>query len=144
MPKRTAKVHLCARLLCEAFGVEPAEHDFLGRPLVYVAAPYTNPDPVANTNKLIHAVDRLVDDGLVTPLAPHLTLLWHVVSPRPLEFWYAYDLATLARCDACYRLPGPSSGADKEVEFAKGRGIPVFLEEDALNDWAVGWRNGGS
>lgn len=119
--------------------MQPAEQEFLGRPLVYVAAPYTKPDPVENTHKLIRAVDGLIDAGFVTPIAPHLTMLWHVVSPRPLEFWYAYDLATLARCDALYRLPGDSTGADREVEFARSRGMPVFMSEANLNAWAATW-----
>ena len=110
--------------------------NFVRLPLVYVAAPYTKPDPVHNTHLVIAAVDQIIDDGVVTPIAPHLTLLWHLVRPRPIEFWYAYDLATVARCDAVLRLPGESSGADKEVDFAKGRGIPVFLDRDSLYRWA--------
>jgi len=116
--------------------VNAAEYEYLDRPLVYVAAPYTRPDPVENTHRLIKAVDELIDDGLVTPMAPHLTLLWHLVSPRPLEFWYAYDLATLVRCDALYRVVGESSGADREVAFALDRGIPVFYARDELYEWA--------
>jgi len=111
-------------------------YEYLHRPLVYVAAPYTTPDPVANTHRLIKVVDELVDEGLVTPVAPHLTLLWHLVSPRPIEFWYAYDLATLARCDAVYRIAGESTGADREVAFAVERDIPVFYERDVLYGWA--------
>jgi Domain of unknown function (DUF4406) len=116
-----------------------ASDEFTRRPLVYVAGPYTNPDPVENTNRTIHAVDALIERGLVTPVSPHLTLLWHLVKPRPLDFWYAYDLATLARCDAVYRLPGPSTGADREVEFAKANNIPVFEDEMLLEVWARDW-----
>lgn len=111
--------------------------EYVRRPLVYVAAPYTRPDPVQNTHDLIAAVDEIVDEGVVTPIAPHLTLLWHVVRPRPLEFWYAYDLATVARCDAVLRLPGDSTGADREVEFATSRGIPVFSDRAELYRWAA-------
>ncbi|PRB57247.1 DUF4406 domain-containing protein [Microbacterium sp. MYb45] len=41
----------------------------------------------------------------------------------------AYRL--LQHCDAVLRLPGESSGADKDVEIAKERGLPVYrsLEE---------------
>jgi hypothetical protein len=113
---------------------------FLNRPLVYVAAPYTHPDPVENTHLLIHAVDQIAHEGVVTPLAPHLTLLWHMVRPHPLDFWYAYDLAALARCDALLRLPGPSTGADRELEFASDRGIPVFTEKSALYAWVASLR----
>ena len=114
---------------------------FLSRPLVYVAGPYTNPDPIQNTHTTIKIANDLIDEAVVTPVIPHLTLLWHMVSPRPLEFWYAYDLAMLVRCDAVYRLPGASTGADAETLFAKDREIPVFTEKEALYRWAVD-RNG--
>lgn len=109
---------------------------FLRRPLVYVAAPYTRPDPVENTHLLIAEVNQIAEEGIVTPIAPHLTLLWHLVRPQPLEFWYAYDLAIVARCDAVLRLPGDSTGADEEVRFADERGIPVFFDRSALYSWA--------
>lgn len=109
---------------------------FVLLPLVYVAAPYTRPDPVENTHRLILAVSRMADEGLVTPFAPHLTLLWHLVVPRPLEFWYSYDVAVLARCDAVLRMPGESTGADREVAFAESRNIPVFLQLESLYSWA--------
>ena len=37
----------------------------------------------------------------------------------------------LQHCDAVLRLPGESAGADKDVEIAKERGLPVYrsLEE---------------
>jgi nucleoside 2-deoxyribosyltransferase len=106
------------------------------RPLVYLAGPYTKPDPVENTHNVIKLASELVDEGLVTPVIPHLTLLWHVVMPRPLEFWYEYDIATLARCDAVYRIEGESTGADREVEFAATAGLPVFTNREELGEWA--------
>jgi len=106
------------------------------RPLVYIAGPYTKPDPVENTTKVIGLASNLVDEGLITPFVPHLTLLWHLVTPRPLEFWYEYDVATLSRCDALFRMPGESTGADREVVFAREHDIPVFTDLDALRDWA--------
>jgi nucleoside 2-deoxyribosyltransferase len=107
------------------------------RPLVYIAGPYTLPDPVANTNAVIAFASELIDEGLVTPLVPHLTMLWHAVAPRPLDFWYAYDVALLRRCDALFRLEGASSGADMEMEFAASHGIPTFTARDELKAWAV-------
>lgn len=37
----------------------------------------------------------------------------------------------LAKCDGVLRLPGASTGADKDVEIARARGLPVWtaLEE---------------
>ena len=110
-------------------------YDFTKRPLVYLAAPYTTPDPVANTHDAIRVAAALIDEGLVTPVVPHLTLLWHLIDPRDVEFWYAYDLAILARCDAVLRIPGYSTGADAEIKFAADRGIPVLSSIDELASW---------
>lgn len=106
------------------------------RPLVYLAAPYTKLDPVENTHKAIKMATFLYETGFVVPVVPHLTLLWHIVDPRPLEFWYAYDLQLMHRCEAVLRLPGASSGADAEVAAAASAEIPVFDSPDELLDWA--------
>lgn len=109
---------------------------YVERPLVYVAGPYMHPDPVENTNKAIRIGALLVEDFDVTPVIPHLTLLWHLADPHPADFWYAYDLAMLARCDALFRIPGASKGADEEVKFADKNNIPVFANYEALRRWA--------
>jgi nucleoside 2-deoxyribosyltransferase len=112
---------------------------FVNRPLVYLASPYSRPDPVANTNRVVLAATAMCQAGHVTPVVPHLTMLWHSIAPQDLEFWYEYDLAVLARCDALLRMPGESTGADAEVAFAIERGIPTFDDEAAVNDWARDW-----
>jgi nucleoside 2-deoxyribosyltransferase len=109
--------------------------DYTALPLVYLAGPYTRPDPIENTRATILAADDLIADAIVTPFVPHLTALWHLVSPHDLEFWYAYDLAMLARCDAVLRLAGESTGADAEVAFAHDQDIPVFTAKDHLYAW---------
>ena len=108
---------------------------YLDRPLVYIVGPYTSPDPVENTHHTIEVAGRLIDEGFMTPVVPHLTLLWHLVQPREIDFWYEYDLAILVRCDAVLRLPGKSTGADREVAFAKREDIPVFEDELTLSHW---------
>ena len=113
-----------------------ADTTYVERPLVYLAGPYTTPDPVQNTNAMIAVASKMIADGVVTPFVPHLTLLWHLVFPQPVEFWYAYDLAVLARCDALLRLPGPSTGADAEVDYAHAVNVPAFDELDELYNWA--------
>lgn len=92
---------------------------------VYVAGPYTKPDPCINTRNAILAGDEVWAAGFV-PFVPHLTHLWHTVSPKPYADWLAYDLEWLPTCDAVLRLPGESSGADGEVARATELGIPVF------------------
>jgi hypothetical protein len=111
-------------------------YKFKDRKMVYIAGPYAHPDPVQNTNETIGTAEYLLGTGLITPVVPHLTLLWHLVSPHKVDFWYDYDLALLARCDALYRRPGLSTGADNEVIFAQEHDIPVFYDEPSLLDWA--------
>lgn len=102
--------------------------DFKPRKWIYIAGPYTNPDPVLNTRNAILAGQRMYEAGLF-PVIPHLSLLHHLVIPQPLEFWYNFDLNLLTRCDALLRLPGASTGSDKEVDFAEHLSIPVFYDE---------------
>ena len=110
------------------------------KPLVYVAGPYTLNDPVANTHNTIKMASTIYDSGLAVPLVPHLSLLWHLVDPRPVEFWYEYDLHLLARCDALFRLPGKSSGADAEVIECGRLGLPVLRSMPELRAWAAARR----
>jgi len=112
------------------------------KPLVYVAGPYSHPDPVDNTRKAIEFADRLWEEGKVVPFVPHLTLLWHFHKPHPVEVWYDLDLVFLARCDALYRMPGESTGADAEVAYAEEIGIPAFAHLGRLYEWAE-QRQGG-
>lgn len=107
------------------------------KPLVYVAGPYTKPDPIENTHTAIRIAEALYETGLVVPIIPHLTAFWHLVSPHPYEYWLAYDLLVMAGCDAVYRWAGESSGADGEVEQATKDGQPVFYDEQDLFAWAA-------
>ena len=93
--------------------------------LIYIAAPFTAPDPIANTHAVIRIADALWDAGII-PLIPHLTLAWHLVSPKPYATWLSYDRHLLARCDVVLRVPGYSHGANQECTFADERGIPVI------------------
>ena len=92
---------------------------------VYIAGPYTKGDPVWNTKAAILAGEMVVEVGH-TPYIPHLNLLWHFATPHSPEFWYNYDLEWLILCDCLIRLKGESPGANREVAYAKERGIPVY------------------
>lgn len=98
---------------------------------VYVAGPYTKPNPAENTQKAIKVGSELLEKGFA-PYVPHLTLLWDTVDPQPYETWIEYDFEWLAVCDVLLRLPGESSGADREIAFARGRGIPVVYTIEDL------------
>ena len=101
--------------------------------IIYLASPYTNGDIAQNIKKVIGYADRLFEMGH-TPFIPHLAFLWHLISPKPVSFWYAYDLIWLSFCDALLRLPGESIGADKEVQFAKDNCIPVYYSVGELDE----------
>jgi len=93
--------------------------------LIYIAAPYTHPDPVENTHRVIKVAEDIIRAGHI-PYIPHLNLLWHIVVSHPPEFWYTYDLEILKRCDILLRLDGLSEGADREVKFAENHKIPII------------------
>ena len=98
---------------------------------IYIAGPYTKGDVAVNVRNALSAANYLADKGFA-PYVPHLTHFWHTVFPRPYEFWLELDNQYLLCCDAVLRLPGESSGADKEVSLALGSGIPVFYGFDDL------------
>jgi hypothetical protein len=109
--------------------------------LIYVAGPYTKPDPVENTHRIIHIADALWDLGVV-PVVPHLTLFWHFLRPRTYEEWLHYDLHLMARCDAVLRVPGASNGADGEVSFALAHCQPViYARTSAIDDCVAAIRD---
>ncbi len=92
---------------------------------VYIAAPYTKGDVEQNVKTAIACADALCELGF-DPYIPHLSHFWHLVSPKPVSFWYNYDLNWLELCDALLRLPGESLGAEAEVIRAKELCIPVY------------------
>jgi len=108
-------------------------------PLIYVAAPYTHPDPISNTRRAFDTADFLMTNVRCVAVVPHASMLWDLVSPRPPEWWYSYDLHLLSRCDAVFRVAGLSAGADAEVHHAERIDIPVFFDATLLAEWCEGW-----
>jgi hypothetical protein len=98
---------------------------------IYVAGPYTKGDVAVNTRNAFEAASRLADLGFA-PFVPHATHFWHMLFPRPYEFWLELDKEFLGCCSGVLRLPGESSGADKELELANELGIPVFTSIEDL------------
>lgn len=115
------------------------ENPTRARPLLYVAAPYTRPEPVSNTHHVYRVATIIYNTTEWCPVVPHSSLLWHLVNPQPEEYWYEYDLHLLAGCAAIVRLPGHSPGAANEIKFAKERGIAVVefdrLPKEAILAW---------
>ena len=101
---------------------------------VYIAGPYAKGDVAMNIREVIEAADMVLDIGH-TPYVPHLTHLWHLISPHPQEEWLALDGEWLKVCDVVLRIPGESVGANSEVLLAMELGIPVVFSEAELERW---------
>lgn len=101
------------------------------RSTLYIAGPYTHPDPVENTHRACRVATIVYEQTDWVPYVPHVSLVHHLVTPRPPEWWYEFDLHHLAKCDGIVRLPGESHGADREMEVARSLGIRI-IDFDAL------------
>jgi hypothetical protein len=113
---------------------------------VFVSGPYSKGHVLDNVRDAIDAANRLWAAGFA-PFVPHLNLVWHLVSPKPYEEWLDIDAEWLPACGLLVRLPGESSGADKEVALAESMGIPVYYGVEqllAMESWLLaGGRGGG-
>lgn len=97
---------------------------------VFISSPYTVGDQGENVRVQMDYFNRLVENGFM-PFAPLLFHFQHMVHPLDYEKWMEIDFAWLESCDVVLRLDGESSGADREVEHAKNKGIKVvysFIE----------------
>src|SRR4030042_76172 len=83
---------------------------------VYIAAPYSKGDQVENIREVLKVADILWGKGFI-PYVPHLSHLWHLISPKPYYEWLKMGEAWLRSCDCLLRLPGESLGADREVRL---------------------------
>lgn len=101
---------------------------------VYVAGPYQKPDPCENTHNAIVAGDKIAEKGMY-PFIPHLYHFWHTMIPHDYRFWMDLDFEWLKFCDVFLRLPGKSSGVDKELKVAEKMGIPIFYSVEELINW---------
>lgn len=120
------------------------------RPIIYIASPYTNGDPAINTHFQCEVFNRLMNEGLVWPVAPLWAHFQHTIFPRPYQDWVDYDKAFLHLYDACLRVnpkypdlrygEKKSAGSDGEVAFFRANGKRVFYSIDKLNAWAKEWK----
>jgi Domain of unknown function (DUF4406) len=98
---------------------------------IYVAGPISLGNMADNARVAIQAADELMKAGH-SPFVPHLSVFWQIVSGHEYERWLNYDFEWIRVCEALVRLPGESKGSDREVEFARFLGIPVFFGLDAF------------
>ena len=98
---------------------------------IYVACPLTKGDISVNVRNGILSADEIAGFGH-TVFVPALTHFWHMMCPHNYEFWMKQDFEWIKVCDALYRVPGESAGADREVEFAKSLGKKIFYDTKEL------------
>jgi hypothetical protein len=108
---------------------------------VYIAGPLSLGDPVLNIRKAIEVADRLLVMGHL-PQIPHLTYFWHLISPKDYEAWLKMDFDWIETCDYLLRIPGESLGADREVEHANSKRIPVYFGLDHFIAQIIGGQDG--
>lgn len=105
------------------------------KPMVYIAGPITKGIHEINIRNGIDATRQLRVAGFI-PFCPMLDTLYAIVYPdTTYEEFLDYDFQVILHCDALYRIPGESSGADREEAFARANGIPVFHDFDSLASW---------
>ena len=106
----------------------------MSKKLIYIAGPITLGPIEENVRKPIEIADGIIERGHGV-IVPQLTIFWQFISPHTWQEWIDMDDVIIRKCDALYRMPGESKGADHEVELAREIRIPVFTNEDALHEW---------
>lgn len=111
----------------------------MSKPLVFVAAVYEG-NASEFAHGLVKAARSLRAASPLVPVLPDLRLIGDV-SPAD-RFEYEADL--IARCDALVVIGGTDviveggEGVDDWVDFAQGRGVPVFGGPGLLFEWVAG------
>ena len=103
----------------------------MGLTKIYLSGPITKGDKDHNFRQAAVAQRTLLRAGYAV-LNPMLSMKLPGGLEIPHEVWMASDLPWVACSCAVLRLPGESIGADMEVKFAHGRGIPVFEDITVL------------
>jgi hypothetical protein len=112
--------------------------------MILIAGPYrsgTGDDPAlmsANLRALESAAWPIFERGHVPMIGEWVALPVlesagsGVFEPLAAEVMYPTAERLLQHCDAVLRLPGASRGADRDVEIARERGIPVYTTIDEV------------
>lgn len=103
--------------------------------LVYMTGPITKGNQFLNVHRALVEAQRLRDAGFAV-IVPHSTALDQIVTGScDYERWMVEDFELISRCDALVRLPGESTGSDREVQHAISLGKRVFVpnaDEDVI------------
>lgn len=102
--------------------------------LIYLAAPYNDPDPEVVQGRMTivtYELARLASEGSVafSPLLMHYCLNAGIELPSDYKFWKNYCLTMLRKSDKLYVLTLPgwenSPGVQSEIRAASEWGIPL-------------------
>lgn len=97
---------------------------------IYLAGPITAGNQFNNVHNAIVAAKTLRDAGYCV-MVPHRSALDEIAfGGQDYEMWMREDFELVRRADALCRLPGTSSGSDREVAFAKSLKKPVYFGVD--------------
>ena len=97
----------------------------MNKKIVYISCPYTKGDVAVNVRNSIFAQDEVIEAGHL-PFNPLMSHFHHMLVPHNYEYWMDIDLEWVKKSDIVIRLPGESSGADRECALAKELGIQVL------------------
>lgn len=99
---------------------------------VFISSPYTG-----NEEENVHIQQECANVLINLGYCPFIPLLYHYQEakyPQPYEVWLDLCKAWISSCSIVLRLPGNSSGADREVAHAQKLGIPVVYSIEELNE----------
>jgi len=105
----------------------------VSKPRVYIAGPMTNGSGRNFNMKKVHealeAHFRLIEMGFV-PHCPHLTIFCEFMAPDRITYeqWLELDKSYIEDADFVLRIPGESSGADRECQYACSLNIPIIKD----------------
>lgn len=109
----------------------------LRKPRVYIAGPISKGNQYHNcVNGVLANIHVMQNGGL--PFCPHLSALTDMIAfavslANPerdaitYDDWLEMDFEWIESCDILLRIPGESSGADREVEHAEKHGLIVVF-----------------
>ncbi len=103
--------------------------------LVYIAGPMTIGPREENMRRAFEAAEEIWKLGFA-PFCPQLSFVYDDMFKHTWEEWLVYDEFIITLCKAVFRIDGESKGADREVEFARERFIPVFFTIGAFDIWS--------
>ena len=121
------------------------------RRLVYLAVPYSSPDPAVREHRF-HLVNQaaaaLMRQGIhvFSPISHTHPILTEGELPTGFDYWEEYDRAMLGACCALVVLAiegwNRSVGVAREIEIAKEMGLPIFTAasvegcaSEAASEW---------